>query len=307
MYSFKTAFQLLKDEKIIQHNSSFIQINEGLVHDIYKIKSKKNSYFLKIRLNHFKYEKNIKIKPKDIIYEKKALEITKKYCKNFVPKIIYFKDNFLLLESMEKKLSYSVYSLLYNQSFSYTDAKNIGKQIKQFHKKISLIKTQIRSKNDEIKIYNNCLRWRFEVWNNKNLNNIVNELKHRQKKQFIYADFNAKNMILSKNKLKIFDLELFHKGDPLFDVGFFAGHILLSFLDRPILRIKLLQSFFNGYDIKNNELQLVIKIMLATVYFRLSVKYPYAVKFDYNKKTILKKIDRLLSKNCLTLNLISNI
>lgn len=294
-YSFKQIFQSLKDKVIIRSDSSFTEIDEGIVHDVYRIISGKNAYYLKIRLDHFKTDKKIKINPIDITHEQKAIDLVNKYYPGLAPKIIYIGSNFLLLENISRK-SDCLYNILYKQKLSIYEVEQIGIQMANFHKDLSRIKKQIRSRQRDLEMYNNYLYWRFGIWNNENVNNVVKELK-KCKRQLIYGDFNPKNIVLFKSRLRIFDWETMHQGNTLFDVGFFAGHILLSFLNRPIKRNKLLEAFFDGYLLNEDDLRLAINVSLATLYYRIKSGYSYRINFYYNKKILLKRIDSLLSCN----------
>lgn len=297
IYSFNQIFQLLKDKGIIYDNSSFIKINEGMVHDVYKIKNGNNIYYLKIRLDYFKTDKKIKINPFDINHEKKSIALIDRYCKlGLVPRIVYSKDNFLLLENIVRKKSDLVFEMLYHQKFSISDARQLGIQMVCFHKCLSKIKNQLRSKEKDLEMYRNYLYWRFGVWKNKNINKVVSELK-KCKRQYIYGDFNPKNVVFFGGKLKIFDLETVHQGNALFDVGFFAGHVFLSFFNKSNKRTKLIKEFFEGYELEDGDLQLALKITLATLYYRLKSSYSYETNFYLNKKSILRKVNNLLTHN----------
>jgi hypothetical protein len=208
----------------------------------------------------------------------------------------------LLLESVQDKNSVDIYDTLYSQQFSNEDAKKIGIQMRNFHLDISKARERIRSKRKDLEMYNNYLYWRFGIWNNKNLNIIIDELKGG-KRQFIYGDFNPKNMVLTNGKLRIFDLETIHKGNVLFDIGFFAGHILLNFLNKPTRRIKLIESFFQGYGLSEDNLKMAIKLALATLYYRLKSNYSYGVNFSYNKNSIFKKIDDVFVRSVCSITL----
>lgn len=296
LYSFNQAFQLLKDKGIIHGDSSFIKIDEGIVHEVYKIKSGNDVYFLKIRSDHFKANKKIKINPLDISHEKKAIDLISRYSRSgLAPKIYFFSGNILLLENIQDKDSESIYKMLYSQKLSNENARQVGIRMKEFHRVMSKTKEQIRSRQKELEMYDNYLYWRFGVWHNKNLDIIVDELRG-YKRQYIYGDFNPKNIVLCGGQLRIFDLETFHRGNTLFDVGFFAGHVLLNFLNKPLKKIELIKNFFQGYNLNSGELQMAIKLTLATLYYRLKSGYSYGVNFKYNKNATLKKIDAILTQ-----------
>jgi len=231
-YGFRQAFKILKDKGIIRKDSSFIKIVGGLVHDVRRIKSRNKIFYLKIRLDHFKTDKTIKIIPSDIIFEKRAIELIMDKCRiGTVPKIIHAQDNFLLLENVKSSNTKCVYDILYDQEINGKDVWQIGREMRQFHQDLLKIKEKIRSQSDEINLYKNYLYWRFGVWKNKDLNLLIEALKENYSRQYIYGDFNPKNMFFSRGRMRLIDLETFHKGNKIFDVGFFGGHMLLHFLN----------------------------------------------------------------------------
>ncbi len=301
IYNVTTAIQLLKNKGIIREDSSFVSATSGIVHDVYQVISGKEIFYLKIRLDHFKTDKKIMIKPEEINHEKKVIQAFRNCCPEFVPELIYSHGNFLLLENLVKKNCRNVYLLMKKQELSLADAKLIGQQMKKFHTKISTVKKNLRSRKVDLTWYNNYLYWRFETWDNKNLNTLVKQLK-QEPKQLIYGDYNPKNMILDNQQLKTFDLETVHYGNTLFDIGFFAGHIILSFLNRPKKKIALIKAFTNGYGLTKNQISLGIKTSLATLLYRIKSSYNYETNFRFNKKLVLKRIDQLLINDNLTID-----
>lgn len=293
-YNFKQIYKILKEKRIIEQDSSFIKISDGLVHDVRRIYSGKKIFYLKIRFNHFNSDRSIKINPSDIIKEKKAIELVSRRYHNTTAKIIYYGKNFLLLDNVENIKTKNVYDKLYNHKLTTIEAKLLGKEIRNFHQKMSGIKGTIGDKSKEKSLYNNYLYWRFGLWKIKPLNDLITVLTTKYPRQYIYGDFNPKNIFLSRKKMILVDLETFHKGNAIFDVGFLAGHIIFHFLNNKKLAKNLLEAFFVGYDLKNRHKDMAIKIALATIYYRIRGGHYYKVNFKYNKRVILEKIIKIL-------------
>ncbi|MEI7616225.1 MAG: phosphotransferase, partial [Actinomycetota bacterium] len=267
-YGFRQAFEILKSKGIIRKDSSFINVMGGLVHDVRRIKSGNKIFYLKIRLDHFKTDKTIKIVPSDINFEKRAIELLMDKCHSgTVPKLIHTQDNFLLLEDVKNSNTKCVYDMLYGQKINSKEVWQIGREMRQFHQNSLKIKEKIRSQSDENSLYGNYLYWRFGVWKNKDLNLLIEDLKEKCARQYIYGDFNPKNMFFSRGRMRLIDLETFHKGNTIFDVGFFGGHILFHFLNNKPLAKELIEEYFSGYGLNVNDYDVALRLIFATVYY----------------------------------------
>jgi 5-methylthioribose kinase len=61
------------------------------------------------------------------------------------------------------------------------------------------------------------------------LNRMIDESGHSTTSpRFVHADFSPKNMLISNKQIMIVDFETAHAGDPSFDLGFFASHVMLK-------------------------------------------------------------------------------
>ncbi|MFA6430129.1 MAG: aminoglycoside phosphotransferase family protein [Candidatus Paceibacterota bacterium] len=290
-YTKKKEIGFLIKKGIVSKYCKIEKVGLGLVHEVYKINTDGKNYVLKIRLDHFKSDKKIKIVPTDIEIEKDALIIVGQKIKNFVPKIILSGNNFLLLEYIAGT---SVYELLFKQVLTSKHCGEIAASMANFHKRLANYKKPIREERKELAQYESYLYWRYGIWNHKVLNQIVSDLK-KEKKQTIYGDFNPHNMTIRDDKLCIYDLETMHIGNKIFDVGFFLGHLSLHYLNNLTRLSTLLKIFYSNYKISKYEEPILVKIVLATIYYRLCTKNRYETSNNLNKNNLKKIVDNMLN------------
>jgi 5-methylthioribose kinase len=87
------------------------------------------------------------------------------------------------------------------------------------------------------------------------LGRLIDEAVDPPEITFVHADFSPKNILVHRAGLTIVDFETAHAGDPAFDLGFFASHLILKTIRRfrldgpgaeePLL--ELLRTFWRAY------------------------------------------------------------
>lgn len=291
----KKIIPLLQDKGIIFNNVTIKEMSAGFVHYVYCVQSGYKIFYLKIRGTRFKFDKNIAIKPADIALEIRALKFLQEVCPGFAPMVEYEGANFFLMEDIVKRTGIRVGDLLYKQQLTKKQAQIIGKNMCTFHKKVGVVDERIKEPIFSQQRYEKYLFWRFGIWHNKYLDQLILELAENGNKQIIYGDFNPGNLVLRGNRMIVYDLETLHWGDREFDVGFFLGHLLFSYLDK-LDRVEKLFDYFNdAYMIKKNCNEgLLIKVVTATIYYRLKSQFNYPVTYKFNLRQLTKKIEQCL-------------
>jgi len=69
--------------------------------------------------------------------------------------------------------------------------------------------------------------------------NVLAQETLRHKNSLVHGDFSPKNTLLYRGKLILLDYEVFHFGDPAFDVGFALTHFLSKAHHLPKARVRL--------------------------------------------------------------------
>ena len=60
------------------------------------------------------------------------------------------------------------------------------------------------------------------------LSRLIDEVDHPPEIRFVHADFSPKNLLVRGGEVVVVDFETAHAGDPAFDLGFFASHLILK-------------------------------------------------------------------------------
>ena len=275
------------------------KIYGGLVHDVYKIRSRNISY-LKIRGKCFSMIPSLSINPKDIQHEKEALKIFSDLLPNIFPTVLGFNKKLSAIIMTDVNPSGITLKDLFEQGkVSPIMMKKVGINIGKTHYALRKITNSIRLNKDE-DYYKRNFSDRLLKFNYLKANAFVSDLIEELRKmprQLILSDLSPKNIGISKNnKISFFDLECVHRGNTVFDLGFLLGHIILHSKNNSDL---LIRNTLNGYAkyVKNPiNYRIIEKIMGLTILYRLKNEViPYPLHISYKEKEILiKKGCRLL-------------
>jgi hypothetical protein len=314
----KDETQALKD--IIKQNlqATVLDISEavgGLVHYVYQIKTDRGIVFAKIRKSHYSALPKIITKPELILYEKKAIEILSKLEPQKFPKLLAYipQKNLLLLSDIMPERT-TVEMRLNQHKMTEQDSYNLGQTLANIHKKLTPLKITIREDGD-IEIYNQLLFYRFGYHSHPILDETINLFKMLPK-QLILGDLSPKNIGFSTGTFTFCDLENFHYGNTISDIGFLGASIIIHTINSSVLAHKLLLSFLKGYTsiskISINDL-ILKRTVLGIVLYRLdNPVIPYETslmpKEKKQKANLIKKIlyDNKISWNKLVKSITIN-
>ncbi len=278
-------------------------VSNGVSHYVYKITTDKDNFFLKIRENHFSRLPEIAIRPEDIKSEYKALTIYESFMPNNFPQIVSFSDQKHYLITTDATFN----GMLFQETLISGDATgemvyNLGSTLKEIHTSTAAYTDDIREEGDSTH-YDLKLLHRFEFAKNDGLDEVVEKLK-KQKKQLILGDPAPKNIGINNNGLLFifFDLEDAHQGNPIFDCGYLLGHILLHNLLDPKKASELADDYTSGYGIEKFDEDMLKKIALGIVRYRLGGKIPYpAPNIPQDMKIpIMNRIENIFQVNLKT-------
>ena len=290
-------------EKQLHLEISHIErIHGGLVHYVYRIETQDKSIFAKIRKAHYSELPRIPTQPELIEHEKAALEIVSKLEPHIFPQLLaYLPKQHLLLLSDIMPERVTLETRLNTNTATQKEIYELGKIVAIIHKKLSKIKVIIREEGDEA-FYNKLLYYRFGYQQEPILNELITTLKTLPK-QLILGDLSPKNIgIASKYKFTICDLENFHSGNTITDVGFLGANVLIHTINNSALAYKLLIAFLRGYsseekmDIKDINLK---RVVLGIALYRIeNPVMPYAIPITSKGRAMKAfKIKQVLSNN----------
>ncbi|PIS04896.1 MAG: hypothetical protein COT81_03950, partial [Candidatus Buchananbacteria bacterium CG10_big_fil_rev_8_21_14_0_10_42_9] len=129
-----------------------------------------------------------------------------------------------------------------------------------------------------------------------------------KERSLILGDLSPKNLGLVSGELRICDLDTAHRGNPIFDIGFFIGHVYLHSLEHEYPAAQYVKEFLRTYHPEDEtdaippEDDLLLKrIVLGTLLYRLNNKMvPYPLDISEEEKVkVVAEINNLLKSNLL--------
>jgi len=111
-----------------------------------------------------------------------------------------------------------------------------------------------------------------------------------QKICLVHGDFSPKNMLIEKeNSILLIDFEVAHWGNPVFDIAYCIGHLMLKgwFLKKPGEFLGLIEVFLGAYNLQVNNLIPHLGLMLLA---RMDGKSPINYITDQNMKNMIRKV-----------------
>lgn len=121
------------------------------------------------------------------------------------------------------------------------------------------------------------------------INALITELTE-QKTCLVHGDFSPKNMLVERNgSIVLIDYEVAHWGNPIFDLAFCLGHLMLKawHLKRSGELLKLISVFLDHYQGQVNNLLPHLGLMLLA---RMDGKSPVNYIQDENLKQIIRTV-----------------
>lgn len=285
----------------------------GLVHHVYRITTEHTTYYLKVRGTKFAKMPTVESRPEDIEFEYRALKQFYKISPQSFPKVIAYNraDSMMLLSSIMTP-AINLEFLLNSGVVNTTAVERIGRLVAKIHNELYANTAVIRGENED-EYYDNNLYYRLASLGRKPLKDAVVRLK-KHRKQIIFGDLSPKNMAIDDKGVYVCDLDTAHYGNVLFDIGFFAGHLLLHTFNQRSSHIA--EAFIKAYltnaglHIESEDEDLLARIMIGICVYRLDntiVPYDLPNLSPKERKKILLKLDDRLYEKALTVKQLSRI
>lgn len=288
-------------------------VSGGLVHHVYKIVTNRAVYYLKVRGTTFAKMPSVKSRPEDIEFEYRALKQFHAIAPQSFPEVIaYDRAGSKILLSSIMTPDTNLEFLLNNGTVNSAHIECIAQLVAYVHRELCDSSEIIRGQNED-EYYENNLCYRLSSLGRQPLNDSVARLQ-KHKKQIIFGDLSPKNMAIDDKGVYICDLDAAHYGNVVFDIGFFAGHLLLHTFNQR--NSYLAEAFINTYlnntssHITDEDEKLLARIMIGTCIYRLdNLMVPYNLPnlLVEEKKEILARLDELLYKKDLDIKELSKI
>lgn len=273
-------------------------ITGGVAHRVYRIESGKDSYYLKIRGDHFAAIPSIACDPDDIINEYRALSAFAGAVPDQFPKVLSFdrSRHYFVLSDVIKEGD-KLERVLAGSRPPEGLFGLYGKTLATIRRKTANIKESIRPEGDEI-YYHTVLGHRFGYRNHPVLNATVDDLARLPNRQLIMGDPAPKNMGIRRNGqlLTFFDLETAHQGNPEFDFAYGLAHTILHTIPNIELMQQAVRDFLIGYGEVPYDPKLIYQLSLGIILYRLHSVIPYPIALSSAEKAIMEThVERELS------------
>jgi len=184
--------------------------------------------------------------------------------------------------------------LLMNGIFNPDTAKSAADILSQIHSQSHKIDKQLKAGFSDQKYF---IQLRIDPFHrfliNKypelsaEINGLIEELTD-QKTCLVHGDFSPKNMLVEKSgSIVLIDYEVAHWGNPVFDLAYCLGHLMLKswHLKKPVEILKLMNEFITNYNRQVSNLLPHLGLMLLA---RMDGKSPVNYIQDEELKQIIR-------------------
>jgi 5-methylthioribose kinase len=284
----------LISENFLSENSfaEITKLSGGVSNNVWKIVFDNNRWILKQALGKLKVNTDWFSDVERIHREHDAMRILNNILPaNSVPQILHTDEinhTFIMSSANEGALTWK--EILMNGKFDADIAAEAGKILKAIHVNSEQINKAGKEKLKDQKYF---IQLRVEPFHQyliqkypsleKFIQRLIDEVTQKRI-CFVHGDFSPKNMLIEKNNhLLLIDFEVVHWGNPVFDVAYCLGHLMLKgwHLKRKSETMNLIETFLNAYNKTVENLIPHLGLMLLA---RMDGKSPV----DYIKDEALK-------------------
>ncbi len=214
-----------------------------------------------------------------------------------VPKVVHVDYNnhiYLMTCAEENALTWKEH--LMNGNFDETLAVKAGCLLKELHESSSRIseKNKLRFSDQTYFIQLRVDAFHRHVIQNhpsltKEIELLIKEVT-KNKECLVHGDFSPKNMLVEgNNNIVLIDYEVAHWGNPVFDVAYCTGHLMLKglHLNKQAEAVHLIHTFIAAYNKKMNNFIPHLGLMLLA---RMDGKSPVPYIKDEGIKNTIRKV-----------------
>lgn len=263
----------------------------GVSHSVYLMRCGEARYFLKIRGDRFARIPEILCNPDDIAVEYAALSLFHELASENFPRVLAFDEKrhyMVLSDAMPNGVKLE--AMFLQHTVTSPILFTFGQTLKQIHVLASTYRQDLRMSGDQGH-YDIKLQHRFGYRHNHVLDRLVISLREQGNRHLILGDVAPKNIGVNDGGTRFifFDLEEAHRGDAVFDYGYFLGHILVHTITMPLLAEEAINSYIRGYGEPDFDEGMVKQIALGTVLYRLGSIIPYPTCLSPNQRIVAQK------------------
>jgi len=223
----------------------------------------------------------------------KQLELVIPDCN--IPKILHVDYvNHIYLMTCAEEGVHTWKELLMDGIFNVDTAKSAAEILSQIHSRSHKIDEQVKLGFSDQKYF---IQLRIDPFHrflinrypelSSEINGLIKELTE-QKTCLVHGDFSPKNMLVEKSgSIVLIDYEVAHWGNPVFDIAYCLGHLMLKawHLNKPAELLKLISGFITNYKGQVSNLLPHLGLMLLA---RMDGKSPVNYIQDEKLKQIIR-------------------
>ena len=280
-----------KDESLIE------ELGGGVSCNVWKVTVGENSWVLKQALDKLKVEANWYSDIERIHREHEVMEALEELLpRGSIPKVVY-KDyvNHVYMMTAADGFTQTWKDVLMNEDFNTSFAKKAGTLLSVIHEGSNRMSIADKTKFLDQRYFKQLRIDAFHLTVIKKypqltlpVRKLINEVTTQQV-CLVHGDFSPKNILTDEDgNLTLIDFEVAHWGNPVFDLAYCLGHLMLKgwYLERKEKILQLIETFLLSYNrVIDNLIPHLGLMLLARTDGKSPVNY---IKNENTKDTIRK-------------------
>ncbi|MGW0896226.1 phosphotransferase [Streptomyces goshikiensis] len=250
------------------------RISGGNVAHVFSVRGPAGRVIIKIRREHFARIPSLRADPALIGDERRLLELYDAAAPGVFPRVLAFHDDthaMVLSDVFPDGRTYHQH--LTERSATAGEMARLGRTLRRIHQATRDAHAPQRQNLDpHFPDYQRDFALRS--LGHPALDAACAEMACRPERQLILGDLAPKNISITDARIGLCDLDNAHHGWPLYDLGYFAGHLLIHHLTRPHELPALVTALLMGYQGKRTltrqDAALTATVAAGVVLYRLS-------------------------------------
>jgi 5-methylthioribose kinase len=291
-YLVKAGITERADEPVIEN------LNGGVSSSVWKIVLNNNRWVLKQALRKLKVKEDWFSDVERIHREHEVMNaLVDLVPKGAIPKVLYVDYiNHIYMMTCAEEEAQTWKDILLNGNFSVSIAQNAGYLLQAIHLHSNRMRAADKSKFQDQKYFiqlrvdpfHRCLMQKYPELSSS-IQKLIDEVT-LQKTCLVHGDFSPKNMLVEKGgNIMLIDFEVAHWGNPVFDLAYCIGHLILKgwYLKKHKEILKLIEVFLTVYGREVDNLIPHLGLMLLA---RMDGKSPVNYISEKEMKNAIRKV-----------------
>ncbi len=280
------------DEAVVEN------LGGGVSSSVWKIMLKNNRLVMKQALEKLKVVNDWFSDVERIHREHEVMDALVDFLpKGAIPKVLhvdYINHTYMMTCAEEEAHTWK--DILMKGIFSVSIAENSASLLRKMHLHSNSINSGDKARFQDQKYFiqlrvepfHRCLMQKYSGLSSS-IQKLIDELT-LQKTCLVHGDFSPKNLLVEKDEnIVLIDFEVAHWGNPVFDLAYCTGHLMLKgwYLKKQEEALKLIEVFLAKYDSEVKNLIPHLGLMLLA---RMDGKSPVNYICEENMKNLIRKV-----------------